>query len=123
LADLGLSQIYPVWDEDTSDERVAVSASFVDPYLVIIRDDASVLLLQADESGDLDEAPLPDEISQSQWRSCCLYHDKTQAFNFTADPSSETRSGSEVLLFLLNSECKLSVGFVEKRKHSEYLNL
>jgi cleavage and polyadenylation specificity factor subunit 1 len=109
---LGLSQIYPVWDEDTSDERVAVSASFIDPYLVIIRDDASVLLLQADESGDLDEVPLPDEISTSQWRSGCLYNDKSQAFNA---PSSywEDPKENEALLFLLNSECKLSVGFAK----------
>jgi cleavage and polyadenylation specificity factor subunit 1 len=110
---LGLSQIYPVWDEDTSDERVAVSASFTDPYLVIIRDDASVLLLQADESGDLDEVSLPDEISSSQWRSGCLYHDKFQAFSPAGSPSKDSK-GNETLLFLLNSECKLMVGVFAK---------
>ncbi|KAJ5139137.1 uncharacterized protein N7515_003985 [Penicillium bovifimosum] len=106
--DLGLSQIYPVWDEDTSDERIAVSASFKDPYLVIIRDDSSVLLLQADESGDLDEVSLPTEISSSQWRSGCLYHDKSQSFNVASSASNNSTKG-EVLLFLLSTECKLSI--------------
>ena len=95
---------------------MAVSASFIDPYLVIIRDDASVLLLKADESGDLDEVSLPDEISTSQWRSGCLYHDKSQAFN-AAGSSPEDSKGSEALLFLLNSECKLLVSYREK-EHS-----
>ncbi|KAJ5779063.1 hypothetical protein N7457_006783 [Penicillium paradoxum] len=101
--DLGLSQIYPVWDEDTSDERVAVSASFVDPYLLIIRDDSSVLLLQADASGDLDEVALSNEINTSQWRSGCLYHDNFQSFRATASTEGE------VLLFLLSLENRLSI--------------
>ena len=104
-----MSQIYPVWDEDTSDERVAVSASFTDPYLVIIRDDSSVLLLQADESGDLDEVPLSNEISSPQWRSGCLYHDNSQSFS-VAGSSPKGSSEGEVLLFLLNLEYKLLVG-------------
>ncbi|KAJ6145223.1 hypothetical protein N7470_009118 [Penicillium chermesinum] len=54
--DLGLAQIYPVWDEDTEEERTVRSVSFADPYIAIIRDDSSLLLLQTDESGDLDEA-------------------------------------------------------------------
>ncbi|CAG8367489.1 unnamed protein product [Penicillium salamii] len=105
--ELGLSQIYPVWDEEVSEERVAISASFSDPYLVIIRDDASVLLLQADDSGDLDEVSLPDEITTSQWRSACLYHDKFQAFD--KEGSSKDSAEGELLLCLLNSECKLSL--------------
>ncbi|KAJ5092215.1 hypothetical protein NUU61_007085 [Penicillium alfredii] len=88
--ELGLTQIYPVWDEDTSDERAAVSVSFADPYLVILRDDSSLLLLQADASGDLDEVSLPEEISTSKWHSACLYHDTMQAF------TSSTTTGGEI---------------------------
>ncbi|CAI7630992.1 unnamed protein product [Penicillium bialowiezense] len=106
--DLGLSQIYPVWDEEVSEERVAISASFIDPYLMIIRDDASVLLLQADENGDLDEVSLPDEIGTTQWRSGCLYNDKHQSFD-AAGTSSKEATGNEMLLCLLDSECKLSL--------------
>lgn len=102
--DLGLAQIYPVWDEDTSDERIAVSASFADPYLVILRDDASVLLLQADESGDLDEVPVNDGISSKSWLSGCLYADNSGMFS-----PIETDSQGNIHLFLLNDECKLFV--------------
>lgn len=92
-----------------------MSASFIDPYLVIIRDDLSVLLLQADESGDLDEIPLSNEISSSQWRSGCLYHDNSQSFSVAGSSSKDTSEG-EVLLFLLNLEYKLSVGGRQRKE-------
>ncbi|RDW81797.1 cleavage/polyadenylation factor CFT1 [Aspergillus mulundensis] len=93
-ADLGLAQIYPVWDEDDSDERVAVSASIADPYLVIIRDDSTLLLLQADDSGDLDEVTVPQDIASQKWLSGCLYSDKTGFFLSS-------------VLFLLNQDHQL----------------
>lgn len=96
---------------------MAASASFIDPYLVIIRDDSSVLLLQADESGDLDEVSLSSEISSSRWRSGCLYHDNSQSFSI-ANSSSKDSSEDEVLLFLLNLEYTLSVGRREKNIQS-----
>ncbi|KAL1965959.1 hypothetical protein VTN77DRAFT_4899 [Rasamsonia byssochlamydoides] len=101
---LGLAQIYPVWDEDTSDERIAVSASFADPYLVILRDDASILLLQADESGDLDELPVNDDITSQNWLSGCLYADDSGMFS-----TVETGFQGNIHLFLLNAECKLFI--------------
>lgn len=97
--DLGLAQIYPVWDEDTSDERMAVSASFADPYLVILRDDSSLLLLQADDSGDLDEVTTEEPVASTKWLSCCVYKDTYKAFS----------SQDDFLLFLLSSEGKLFV--------------
>ncbi|KAJ5915359.1 hypothetical protein N7466_011292 [Penicillium verhagenii] len=105
--DLGLAQIYPIWDEDTDEERTAVSASFADPYLAILRDDASLLLLQTDASGDLDEVSLSDEMIKSKWHSGCLYFDKHQSFNALNSNSSGTEGN--VLLFLLNKEYKLSL--------------
>lgn len=105
---MGLAQIYPVWDEDTDEERVAVSASFVDPYLAILRDDSSLLLLQTDENGDLDEISLPEEISSSKWQSACLYHDKYQVFStFAATLDGPVKD--HVFMFLLSPESKLSV--------------
>lgn len=100
--DLALAQIYPMWDEDTSDERIAVSATFADPYLAILRDDSSLLLLQSDENGDLDEVSVNEDISSQSWLSSCLYADVTGIF-------SEVNSKSNVLLFMLNAEHKLFV--------------
>lgn len=105
---MGLAQIYPVWDEDTSDERVAVSASFVDPYIAILRDDATLLLLQADDSGDLDEAVLNNDITGIKWLSCCLYCDKTGIFSSDAQDSASTPT-ADMLLFLLSADCRLFV--------------
>ncbi|KAJ5677429.1 Cleavage/polyadenylation specificity factor A subunit C-terminal [Penicillium maclennaniae] len=105
--DLGLAQIYPIWDEDTDEERLAVSASFVDPYLAILRDDSSLLVLQADDSGDLDEVSLPDEISSSKWRSTCLYNDKHEAFG-KCHPSPNAAK-ENVLIFLLSMDNKVSI--------------
>ncbi|KAJ5099106.1 hypothetical protein N7532_006107 [Penicillium argentinense] len=104
-SELGLAQIYPIFDEDTDEERVAVSVSFVDPFVVILRDDASLLLLQVDESGDLDEVALSDEISGLQCRSVCLYNDKNQTF--TSAPN--TADSDSTLLFILTSEFKISI--------------
>lgn len=106
--DLGLAQIYPIWDEDTDAERLAVSASFADPYLAILRDDSSLLLLQADDSGDLDEVSLPEDLSSLEWRSACLYRDNGQAFGSPDSKSADTTDGN-VILFLLSTDYKLSV--------------
>ncbi|KAI5289529.1 mRNA cleavage and polyadenylation factor subunit [Ascosphaera aggregata] len=77
---LELSQIYPVFDEDTSEERHAISVTFSDPYIAIIRDDQSLLLLQADKSGDLDEIPLESQVSNQKWLSASLYRDTCEFF-------------------------------------------
>ncbi|KKK23785.1 hypothetical protein AOCH_000296 [Aspergillus ochraceoroseus] len=107
-ADLGLTQIYPVWDDDSSEERVAVSASLADPYLAIIRDDSTLLLLQADDSKDLDEVTVPEDIAAQKWLSSCLYSDKTGFFT-SLDPSTTKSPQSEIFLFLLSQDCKLYI--------------
>ncbi|EEA22246.1 mRNA cleavage and polyadenylation factor subunit [Talaromyces marneffei ATCC 18224] len=97
---LGMAQIYPVWDEDEGDERFAVSASFADHYLLIIRDDSSVLLLHSDESGDLDELTKPETVSSQPWLCGCLYTDRHNVFG-------QGNTTETTYMFLLNSECKL----------------
>ncbi|KAF7117248.1 hypothetical protein CNMCM5793_006004 [Aspergillus hiratsukae] len=106
--DLGLAQIYPVWDEDTSDERMAVSASLADPYIAILRDDSTLMLLQADDSGDLDEMELNDSAREGKWRSCCFYWDKAEIFASTG-PASKQRTDCELFLFLLSIDCRLHI--------------
>ena len=80
-----------------------MSASFADPYLAIIRDDSSLLLLQVDGSGDIDEVEISEDTASRKWLSCCLYRDKAKAF------SRSGASESDVCLFLLSSDYKLSV--------------
>ncbi|OJJ46311.1 hypothetical protein ASPZODRAFT_133341 [Penicilliopsis zonata CBS 506.65] len=104
-SDLGLAQIYPIWDEDTSEECTAVSASFSDPYIAILRDDHNLLLLQADASGDLDEVDLADDFKSTKWQSCCLYDDNSGVFT----ASSENQPEGGMLLFMLSQESKLFI--------------
>ena len=107
VVDLGLSQIYPIWDEDKEEERTAVAASFANSHLVILRDDSSLLLLQAEANGDLDEITLSDEITAGKWRFCSLYRDQCQFFNRL---SSRLGAGDATsLMFLVSQEYKLFV--------------
>ena len=76
----GLSQIHPIVDEDTGALARVVSASFADPYVLIIRDDSTIVLLQADKSGDLEECDMPDELTQAKWLSGWLYNDQHGVF-------------------------------------------
>ncbi|PYI19197.1 protein cft1 [Aspergillus japonicus CBS 114.51] len=102
-SDLGLTQIYPIWDDDSNDERMAVSASFADPCLAILRDDSTLLILQSDESGDLDEVILHEQFAVKSWISCSLYYDKTGTFS--AVDSASTKPGV-LYLFLLDQDHK-----------------
>ncbi|KLJ06944.1 protein CFT1 [Blastomyces silverae] len=105
---LGLAQIFPVWDEDMSEEKYVVHASFADPYVLIIRDDQSVLLLQADRSGDLDEIETDGIINSTTWISGSLYQDKYRSFmSYEAAPTRKL--SDNVLLFLLSSDSKLHI--------------
>jgi cleavage and polyadenylation specificity factor subunit 1 len=95
-----LAQIYPVWDDETNEERVAVSASIADPYLAIIRDDSSLLLLQVDESGDLDEVTVPEDAAARKWLSASIYFDKNDFFALSKPNTVNSPEGSTVLFLL-----------------------
>jgi cleavage and polyadenylation specificity factor subunit 1 len=103
-----LAQIYPVWDDETNEERVAVGASIADPYLAIIRDDSSLLLLQVDESGDLDEVTVPDDAAARRWLSASIYFDKNDFFALSKPNTANSPEGSTVL-FLLSHDHQLFV--------------
>ncbi|GAB7354687.1 hypothetical protein MBLNU459_g5108t1 [Dothideomycetes sp. NU459] len=89
-ADLGLSQIFPILDEATDDELAVVHSSFCDPYLLLLREDSSLQILEMDSSGDLDQLDQGDVASSTKWLSGCIYKsevtgDKALAFMLDAD--------------------------------------
>lgn len=98
--DLGLSQILPMLDEETGAEPRVLSASIVDPYLLLIRDDGSVFLAQIDNSNELEEVEKVG-MQQAKWVSGCLYNDTTGTFH---------SGGDSVMMFLLSSSGALHVG-------------
>lgn len=88
--DLGLSQIFPILDEVTDAELAVVHSNFCDPYLLILREDSSLQILEMDSSGDLDEVERGDAALATKWLSGCIYKseftgNKALAFMLSAD--------------------------------------
>ncbi|PON28379.1 hypothetical protein TGAM01_v202873 [Trichoderma gamsii] len=107
--DLGLIQILPMLDEETGAEPRAVSASIVDPYLLIIRDDASVFLAQIDSNNEIEEIEKTDSgLTSTKWAAGCIYKDTKGVFQ--ANQSDQAKKpGEEVMMFLLNTAGALHI--------------
>ncbi|KAK8928059.1 Protein cft1 [Metarhizium anisopliae] len=107
--DLGLSQILPMLDEDTGAEPRATSASIVDPYLLLIRDDSSIFIAQIHSNNELEEVLKPDgTLKSTKWASGCLYNDTQGIFqnNVNEQQADET---DRIMMFLLSSVGALHV--------------
>ncbi|KAL1637066.1 mRNA cleavage and polyadenylation factor subunit [Neofusicoccum ribis] len=88
-SELGLDQILPMEDENGSELRI-ISASFADPYILVIRDDSSVIVLQADANGEMEEIDRGDTLLSTKWLSGCIHQspstgDKALAYLLTAE--------------------------------------
>lgn len=68
-------------DEEAGTDAKATSASVVDPYVLIVKDDSSLLLMKADRSGELDEAELPARINGQKAISAVLFDDVMDTFD------------------------------------------
>jgi len=60
-------------DEETDNELKIKSSSLCDPYLLVIREDFSAVVLQVDANGELDEVEQGEAMSKIQWISGCVY--------------------------------------------------
>ncbi|CAO1598257.1 mRNA cleavage and polyadenylation factor subunit [Xanthoria calcicola] len=98
--DFSLAQIFPMADEATGAEPRILSASFSDPFVLLVRDDESILVLRADESGELDEVEQGDNLRQKGFRAGSLYEDANDVFRLESDAEIEDDAGN-VLMFLL----------------------
>lgn len=72
LLELNMDQIIPMEDEETGDELRVISASFADPYLLILREDSSVKVFKASDSGEVEEME-GNGFSNSKWLTASLY--------------------------------------------------
>ncbi|KAL8766924.1 MAG: hypothetical protein Q9209_006405 [Squamulea sp. 1 TL-2023] len=98
--DFGLAQIFSMTDEATGAEPKILSASFSDPFVLLIRDDESIMVLRADESGDLDEVEQGESLLKGGFRAGSLYEDANDVFRLESDVEIEDDAGN-VLMFLL----------------------
>jgi cleavage and polyadenylation specificity factor subunit 1 len=122
LVDLGLAQILPMFDDDTGAEPKIISASFADPYLLLVRDDASIYVVRCDESNELEDIEREDNtLLEIKWLSGCLYTDSGEVFSEKS--SSEGRDGDQAFMFLLSAEGALYVSEVIFPIIVNYFNL
>ncbi|KND87333.1 Protein cft1 [Tolypocladium ophioglossoides CBS 100239] len=107
--DLGLAQILPMLDEETGAEPRVLSASIVDPYLLLIRDDGSAFIAQIDSNNELEEVEKTDSSIQStKWVAGCLYNDSQGVFGPSlGDEGQEV--GDKIMMFLLSSSGALHI--------------
>ena len=108
ISDLGLAQIYPLTDEESDTEPKVISASFADPYTLLVRDDSSAVVLTGDENGDLDEVSQSEAFRAGKWLSGSLYEDSNDILRLEYPEESEDEAGN-VLMFLLNAKGGLQV--------------
>lgn len=111
LTDLGLAQILPMFDDDTGAEPNITSASFADPFLLLLRDDASIFVAQCDDNNELEEIEKEDQrLTSTKWVTGCLYSDVTGIF---ASDNEQNNSSRNCFMFLLSTSGALHVGFIK----------
>lgn len=93
--------MFPLTDETADAEPKAIKARFADPYILLFRDNSSIMVLGADESGDLDEIELGETLRENQWLSGSLYDDANDIFCLEIQDDEEEEIGN-VLMFLLS---------------------
>ncbi|OAP60335.1 hypothetical protein AYL99_05337 [Fonsecaea erecta] len=111
-ANFGLSQIFPVVDEEEGQMARAVSATFAEPYLVLVKDDGNVTLLQADRAGELDEVEVSSSLKDKSVRSASLYQDTSDFFQTSRFYQGAGGASRGPVLALLTAEghfCLLSL--------------
>ena len=96
-------------DESTGGEPKVLSASFADPYLVLIRDDFSVFMARCDTNGELDEMEFGEQMKGLRWSSGCLYRDGDGAFGKISKADSKFAAEAEIKVFLLTLDGMLHV--------------
>ncbi|KAI5864811.1 CPSF A subunit region-domain-containing protein [Durotheca rogersii] len=107
--DFGLTQILPMYDEETGAEPRVDSASIVDPFLLLVRDDASIFIAKIDKILELEELDKGDAaLASTKWATGCLYEDKTGMF-VKVQTDRGAKSGENIIMFLLSKAGALHV--------------
>lgn len=89
-------------DEETGAEPRIEYASIADPYILLIRDDASIFIAKMDNNQELEELERDDtSLTSKKWITGCLYEDQFGVFLRT--PSDKgTKFGENIVMFLLS---------------------
>ena len=101
-----------MYDEDTGAEPKIISASFADPFVLLIRDDASIFVAQCDDDNELEEVErVDDALLSTKWLAGCLYWDSMGYFA-TSQSDKGIKVGENVMMFLLSANGALYVSIL-----------
>ena len=100
--DFALSQILPIVDEEENQTARALRASFVEPFLILLKDDQTLTLLKADSKGELEELDLPAPMAGQAFGSAALFLDEQDFFRTSRFQGKATLPN--ILLLLLSKQ-------------------
>ncbi|KAI1448618.1 CPSF A subunit region-domain-containing protein [Annulohypoxylon stygium] len=107
--DFGLTQILPMLDEETGAEPRVVYASIADPFILLVRDDASVFIAKIFKNLELEELENEDSVLKStKWATGCLYEDRSGIFA-GAQSDKGAKADENIMMFLLSKAGALHV--------------
>ncbi|TAQ83615.1 hypothetical protein B7494_g8060 [Chlorociboria aeruginascens] len=119
--DLGLAQILPMYDDDTGAEPKIISASFADPFVLLLRDDSSIFIAQCDDNNELEEIEREDNsLLSTRWLTGCLYMDTTGAFA-TIRRDKGQKIGHNIVMFLLSAGGALHIYALPDLSNAVYI--
>lgn len=103
-----------MYDDDTGAEPKIVSASFADPFILLLRDDSSIFAAKCDDNNELEEVEREDDaLLATKWLTGCLYTDSTGVFA-GVDSDKGRKAGENVIMFLLSAGGALHVSLIQR---------
>ncbi|KAI1136113.1 CPSF A subunit region-domain-containing protein [Hypoxylon sp. FL0543] len=119
--DFGLTQILPMLDEETGAEPRIVHASIADPFILLVRDDASIFIAKIFKNLELEELEKEDSaLTSTKWVTGCLYEDKSGIFA-GEQTDKGAKAGENILMFLLSKAGALHVYALPDLSKSVYV--
>src|SRR5688500_10247046 len=87
-------------DEESGAELRIISSSFPDPYLLVLREDSTVKLFKASDSGELEELEC-GALSSAKWLSASLFNSSLlpEIFAFLLTPDGGLEVCSPISCF------------------------
>ncbi|MCJ1313039.1 mRNA cleavage and polyadenylation factor subunit [Agyrium rufum] len=118
--DLGLAQIFPLFEDADDVDATVVEASFSEPYILLVLSDQSVRLLKAEDTGDLEEIEGMDYFKGHHWISGSLYDDANDLFRLEPEEENDDEGGN-VLMFLIEEGSGLKIFHLSNLSNPVYV--
>lgn len=96
-------------DDETGAEPRVESASIVNPFVLLVREDASIFIAEIDSDLELEELEKDSKVlSTTKWATGCLYDDVKGVFS-SKPPQNGFKPAENLIMFLLSKAGALYV--------------